>query len=218
MDSESFANMIKKKPVSNITPIPAPQPQKYDKISIYASLKYLGEQIGSVCESLKGIQISQDRSLADLQSVVSSLNTNASQNSEFELSEIQQTVNKMKSKLEELHSDVVKAVTVEKISNITPNKSQTGGEQSSLEDKVASLERKVLLLADQLRTYQNSVPKRSDESNIRKAIEKYTGNKNDQLSETSEDSESVTDDNIRFLLSKPKESTEPKMRYSLKQN
>ena len=146
MDSESFANMIKKKPVSNITPIPAPQPQKYDKISIYASLKYLGEQIGSVCESLKGIQISQDRSLADLQSVVSSLNTNASQNSEFELSEIQQTVNKMKSKLEELHSDVVKAVTVEKISNITPNKSQTGGEQSSLEDKEQRLEQIMLLV------------------------------------------------------------------------
>jgi chromosome segregation ATPase len=171
MDSEAFANMIK--PTRTValptrTSKPPVKPPVKEDGNIFKSLKRLEVQVSPLKQSLQSLQKSQDKAISALHTVVYNIQDDikAVQKAQSrDSADLQNFIDTMHTKLTSIQSQSVKAtqavqevvdavegVQPETVSTISPASGKA--QETTLAERVSSLERKIVLLADQLQKVQ----------------------------------------------------------------
>jgi chromosome segregation ATPase len=172
MDSEAFANLIKPARTVALPPrastVPAKPPAKEDR-NIFKSLKRLEDQVSPLKQSLQSLQKSQDKAISALHTVVFNIQDDikAMQKARSrDSTDLQKFIDEMHTKLTSIQSQSVKATqavqeVVDAVEGVQPEAVPTISSTSekaletTLADRVSSLERKIVLLADQLQRVQD---------------------------------------------------------------
>jgi hypothetical protein len=154
MDSEAFANMIKPTRTYQLT---GGAPQTNDNDQVLTAIKQLETTISPLKQQLQLFQQSQEKSIATLTSVADEIKSEVASLAKLrtkDASNLLQSVQQVSTALTKIQSPAEKQSAVEPasefetetaVSTTTPEKDQPG-----LMGRVESLERRIVLLADQL--------------------------------------------------------------------